>query len=1355
MSVIPLRVAVRARPLIQKENNEGCQVCLNFIPLEPQILLGKDKTFTFDFVFRPNDPQAQVYEEAVKPLVEHIFRGYNSTVLAYGQTGSGKTFTMGGGYEDSLKMDPEKMGIIPRIVQEIFNTINDRENCTFKVAVSYLEIINEELQDLLEKKESLVIREENGVIKLPGLKEQSVDSVMEIMALLEQGCSNRTTAATAMNQTSSRSHAIFSLYIEQHNKEDSNDFWKVKLQLVDLAGSERIKKTHAEGERLKEGININKGLLCLGNVISVLGDESNSNRKPHVPYRDSKLTRILQDSLGGNSYTVMIACVSPADSNMEETLNTLRYADRARKIKNKPVVNWDPQTAEIMKLKSTVQQLTMKLIHAGIGDMPDEEVEKIDINAQNKNRELQETLQKYMEKCAKLEEEIETLSKEFQNTLDQAVTASERAVRMELKCERLRERLKELEQSIGVDFDLLSSSLVEPNPALAEQLAKLKTFANKLHESMHSEDVVTTDQEDDDDDDKDEEMDVKPDVDQPDGLDTPESKEYVKLQTLRRAKQNSELQELNKMLEKKERIANQITMNDTKMAEIVEEYKGNMKQLEEKISGLESEKSELNVALEDARTHSAASKVSEQRRQRMMELETRMSDLRKQLAEQKKLLKLKEQKEKEATKMNTEILALKQARVKLMKQMKEDSDSWRKFRQQKDKEVLQLQQKDRKRQFEIQNLQRENQRTQTILHRKSEEAAAANRRLKEAMAKQKKVLEERNQKFEKCDNTTIGNRVRKWLSHEMDVKVGIMEAKYHRESQFQDRKLLVEQLLQLKESLGDGPPSKKLGLLDDSGVKQEVSLEEEAVRIKIQHLEQQIEIRNVQISDLQQKIFDAEQEGKGKSTKANLHTMMEAKIAIKWLMDQAVSFKADNARVRVDLEEARECQQEDSADNRKYMEELEEKIELMKRRHANDLLKLRTKQDKQIEVLLAKSKQAEDARKEVDKKLTKQTAEIDQLREQLKNVPAGSCPDCIHLEKQMTKVMYTDKKIALMPVLNLDADENGDGHNAIANESSSPFKFPREKPTLKVDKGHVKHTMGERSTLVSPKLKTANIFPTPELSKNVIPESEEEIEAESEAEEEMDTSVEEIDDKNKDPDFRATPLMKDAKNLQLKGKRRKTALFVQNDDKCSADSSLEKSQSEKGCGCSTNCKNRRCVCKKNEQFCSDLCKCTSCENMEIQLPESTMSEEPYANTSLNTTFDVEPSGSDTSIENREVSPVEKPVKIMGKPPKIGRQASRSVLGNIQGVQDVSSSDEFEKPRLMRKSVSAGMLRKKTSNSDLRQAENKGMMRKTTSKSELRQEGGQGDEMQSLVEGFNKKKRKLNSTKGFFFSGPSE
>ena len=158
-----------------------------------------------------------------------------------------------------------------------------------------------------------------------------------------------------MNEESSRSHAIFTITIE-HSSPDS-DVIKSKLQLVDLAGSERQSKTKAEGIRLKEGININMGLLALGNVISVLGEENPTNRVRHVPYRESKLTRLLQDSLGGNSHTVMIACVSPADSNMEESLNTLRYADRARKIKNKPILNIDPQTAELVNLRQQVQEL--------------------------------------------------------------------------------------------------------------------------------------------------------------------------------------------------------------------------------------------------------------------------------------------------------------------------------------------------------------------------------------------------------------------------------------------------------------------------------------------------------------------------------------------------------------------------------------------------------------------------------------------------------------------------------------------------------------------------------------------------------------------------------------------------------------------------------------------------------------------------------------------------------------------------------------------------------------------------------------------------------------------------------------
>ena len=183
----------------------------------------------------------------------------------------------------------------------------------------------------------------------------TVKSATETIRLLEKGSSLRVVGGTAMNDESSRSHAIFTITLEQTSS--SNDVIKSKLQLVDLAGSERQSKTKAEGIRLKEGININMGLLSLGNVISVLGEDNPTNRPKHVPYRESKLTRLLQDSLGGNSHTIMIACVSPADSNMEESLNTLRYADRARKIKNKPIVNIDPQTAELVNLRQQVQEL--------------------------------------------------------------------------------------------------------------------------------------------------------------------------------------------------------------------------------------------------------------------------------------------------------------------------------------------------------------------------------------------------------------------------------------------------------------------------------------------------------------------------------------------------------------------------------------------------------------------------------------------------------------------------------------------------------------------------------------------------------------------------------------------------------------------------------------------------------------------------------------------------------------------------------------------------------------------------------------------------------------------------------------
>jgi kinesin family protein 4/21/27 len=231
------------------------------------------------------------------------------------------------------------------------------------VTVSFVEIYNEEIKDLLNLKanaEPLNVREENNTIRVVNLLEIDVNDAMETIRWLQKGSSQRVVGGTAMNDSSSRSHAIFTITLEQRADVEAA-MTRSKFHLVDLAGSERQSKTKAEGLRLKEGININLGLLALGNVISVLGDDTGSKLK-HVPYRESKLTRLLQDSLGGNSHTVMLACVSPADSNIEETLNTLRYADRARKIKNKPVVNIDPQAAEVTRLRSENQDLKAKLL---------------------------------------------------------------------------------------------------------------------------------------------------------------------------------------------------------------------------------------------------------------------------------------------------------------------------------------------------------------------------------------------------------------------------------------------------------------------------------------------------------------------------------------------------------------------------------------------------------------------------------------------------------------------------------------------------------------------------------------------------------------------------------------------------------------------------------------------------------------------------------------------------------------------------------------------------------------------------------------------------------------------------------
>ena len=299
--------------------------------------------FTFDEVFDLDTSQEEVFQTSAKPAVISVLEGYNSTIFAYGQTGTGKTFTMGGFTYDNMD---KTRGIIPRTIESIFSFIesNSNKNTKFIIRAAYLQIYNEMISDLLKPENSnknLSIREDKQKgLYVDDLSEWAVRNPSDIYTLLERGATCREVSNTYMNDVSSRSHAVFMITVEQLISKTGKQITKIgKLNLVDLAGSERTRITGTTGKQLQESIKINKSLSALGNVINALTDTK--ERRKHIPYRDSKLTRLLEDSLGGNCKTTMIATISPAHCSFNETLSTLNFAKRAKNIKNRPVINED------------------------------------------------------------------------------------------------------------------------------------------------------------------------------------------------------------------------------------------------------------------------------------------------------------------------------------------------------------------------------------------------------------------------------------------------------------------------------------------------------------------------------------------------------------------------------------------------------------------------------------------------------------------------------------------------------------------------------------------------------------------------------------------------------------------------------------------------------------------------------------------------------------------------------------------------------------------------------------------------------------------------------------------------------
>ncbi|XP_070565590.1 kinesin-II 95 kDa subunit-like [Ptychodera flava] len=366
-----VKVVVRCRPMNEKEVAAGHDRVVDMDVKKGVITISNPKAshgeaprqFTFDAVYDWNSKQQGLYDETFRVLVDSVLEGFNGTIFAYGQTGTGKTFTMEG-----VRSDPELRGVIPNSFDHIFTHISRSENQQFLVRASYLEIYQEEIRDLLSKdqKKRLELKErpDTGVY-VKDLSSFVTKSVKEIEHVMNVGNQNRSVGSTNMNEHSSRSHAIFIITIECSDTglDGENHIRVGKLNLVDLAGSERQVKTGATGERLKEATKINLSLSALGNVISALVD----GKSTHIPYRDSKLTRLLQDSLGGNAKTVMVANIGPASYNYDESLTTLRYANRAKNIKNKPKINEDPKDALLREFQDEIARLKAQLDKKGGG----------------------------------------------------------------------------------------------------------------------------------------------------------------------------------------------------------------------------------------------------------------------------------------------------------------------------------------------------------------------------------------------------------------------------------------------------------------------------------------------------------------------------------------------------------------------------------------------------------------------------------------------------------------------------------------------------------------------------------------------------------------------------------------------------------------------------------------------------------------------------------------------------------------------------------------------------------------------------------------------------------------------------
>ncbi|KAK4348841.1 hypothetical protein RND71_031596 [Anisodus tanguticus] len=865
-----VKVAVHIRPLIGDEKLQGCKDCVSVVHGKPQVAIGTH-SFTFDHVYGSTaSPSAAMYQECVSPLVDGLFQGYNATVLAYGQTGSGKTYTMGTGFKDGFQT-----GLIPQVMNSLFNKVEAlKHQAEFQLHVSFIEIHKEEVRDLLDSisvnksetanghngkvaipgKPPIQIRESsNGVITLAGSTERSVRTLKEMADCLEQGSLSRATGSTNMNNQSSRSHAIFTITMEQMRKTGSNDgnsnecmteeYLCAKLHLVDLAGSERAKRTGSDGLRFKEGVHINRGLLALGNVISALGDEKKRKEGVHVPYRDSKLTRLLQDSLGGNSRTVMIACISPADINAEETLNTLKYANRARNIQNKPVVNRDPVSSEMLKMRQQLEYLQAELCaRGGGGGASSDEIQV-----------LKDKISWLEASNAELSRELHEYRRRGSGTEPCGTEVKANGV-FSVKIEGLKRGLQSIESS---DY--------------------------QMSENGDSGD-----------------------------MDDESAKEWE--HTLLQDTMDKELNELNRRLEQKESEMKLYGGFDT-MA-LKQHFGKKLLELEEEKRAVQKERDRLLAEVENlaANNDGQAIKLQDTHSQKLKSLEALIQDLKKKQENQVQLLKQKQKSDDAAKRLQDEIQSIKAQKVQLQHKIKQEAEQFRQWKASREKELMQLRKEGRRNEYERHKLLSLNQRQKMVLQRKTEEAAMATKRLKELLEARKSSGRESSvtSNGHVANGQSNEKSLQRWLDHELEVMVNVHEVRHEYEKQSQVRAALGEELAVLRQvdefaSKGMSPPRGKNGFSRAS------SMSPNARMARISSLENMLGISSNSLVAMASQLSEAEERERAFSNRGRwnqLRSMGDAKSLLQYMFNSLADARCQLWEKELETKEMKEQMKE-------------------------------------------------------------------------------------------------------------------------------------------------------------------------------------------------------------------------------------------------------------------------------------------------------------------------------------------------------------------------------------------------------------------------------------------------------------